>query len=328
MPTGTANTNKAAPPEVIAARPAGHCVYLAAALIPSCCPCGVRYTPASMVSYNAMFVNVVMIIFHHWAINRTMPSGPRGESGHVGDCGTVGTPGFNGSTVPGAAGEGPPSHGALPVLLRPEARQCRHGGPRMVGLSAAFPVPRCRACGRCTRAWLPVAPGAHCTVWPCCVVTGPPVVGAPNAPRAPANEPANKPGGGARGAAGLRVRRRPGRCGLPRDPWAVVPKRPERSAEHRQTIVVAAAAVSPGAQVSTGAGRPRGPPTGGGRTSRLPCSGCPAGREPERTPPRTKAAGKSDSLMSFAFYCPFNRRPLFCCWSAPAYCKLVPTLAA
>lgn len=226
MPTGTANTNKAAPPEVIAARPAGHCVYLAAALIPSCCPCGVRYTPASMVSYNAMFVNVVMIIFHHWAINRTMPSGPRGESGHVGDCGTVGTPGFNGSTVPGAAGEGPPSHGALPVLLRPEARQCRHGGPRMVGLSAAFPVPRCRACGRCTRAWLPVAPGAHCTVWPCCVVTGPPVVGAPNAPRAPANEPANKPGGGARGAAGLRVRRRPGRCGLPRDPWAVVPKTP------------------------------------------------------------------------------------------------------
>ena len=63
MPTGTANKHKAAPPEVIAARPAGHCVYLAIALIPSCCPCGVRYTPVFMVSHNAMFVNDVMKIF-------------------------------------------------------------------------------------------------------------------------------------------------------------------------------------------------------------------------------------------------------------------------
>ena len=98
-------------------------------------------------------------------------------------------------------------------------------GQRMISCAVSPCLCR-RPCSRCTRALLPVAPGAHCTVWPCCVVTGPPVVGAPNAPRAPANEPANKPGGGARGAAGLRVRRRPGQCGLPRDPWAVVPKTP------------------------------------------------------------------------------------------------------
>ena len=111
-------------------------------------------------------------------------------------------------------------------------------------------------------------------------------------PAAPANEPAHHVfrnsarRGGAGGPPGVRARRRPGL-----DPWAGEPKRPERNAEHRQTDIAAASMAAPGAQVSTGAGRPRRPPTGGSQMSRLLGDGCPAGREPERTPPRTKAAG-------------------------------------
>lgn len=161
----------------------------------------------------------------------------------------------------------------------------------MVGLSASFPVPCCRACGRCTRAWLPVAPGAHCTVWPCCVVTGPSVVGAPNAPRAPANEPANKPGGGARGAAGLRVRRRPGRCGFAARPLGRSTETPGAQRGAPANILRGCCCCFPG---RTSEHRSRAATTAPDWRHTVFAAAAPprpAGREPERPPPRTKAAG-------------------------------------
>lgn len=152
---------------------------------------------------------------------------------------------------------------------------------------AALPGP----CGRCTRAWLPVAPGALLLFGRAAPLPARPLFVRRTPPARRPNEPANKPGGGARGAAGLRVRRRPGQCGLPRDPWAVVPKTPgpQRGAPANRHC---------GCCSAPPRAHKREPEQGGCDGPRLAvCSlvawllRCPAGREPERTPPRTKAAG-------------------------------------
>lgn len=183
-------------------------------------------------------------------------------------------------------------------LLRPEGLGSAGTVPPACAECVVSP---CRAAGalrRCTRAWLPVAPGAAVDCMAGLRVSR--VVRCLCAERPPLRRPTSphitfsvtSPGGGAQGG-----RRACGRGGGPCKRLCRAThgpenrKRPDRSAEHRQTDIVAALLAAPGAQARTGAGRPRRPPTGGDWTSRLPCSGCPAGREPERTPPRTKAAG-------------------------------------
>lgn len=153
-------------------------------------------------------------------------------------------------------------------------------------------------CSRCTRARLPVAPGAAvdclaglrvCRVVRCLCAERPPLR-RPTRPHITFS--VRTPGEGAQG--GRRACGRgggPGDAALPLDPWAGVPKTPgaQRGAPANNLFGCSVVA-DPGAQVSTGAGRPRRPPTGG----MLPCGvllRCPAGRGPERTPPRAKTAG-------------------------------------
>lgn len=117
-----------------------------------------------------------------------------------------------------AAACGPGSDGTVPCSDRPDR---------------AAPVPCCRACGRCTRAWLPVAPGAAVDCLAGLRVSRAARCGC--AERPPLRRPTRPhitfsftaPGEGAQG--GRRACGRgggPGDAALPLDPWAGEPKTP------------------------------------------------------------------------------------------------------
>lgn len=235
---------------------------------------------------------------------------------------------------PNAAGEGPALTWVFSCAAA--ARPGSIGRCANAWVRAMFPR-ACAAgpCSRCTRARLPVAPGAAvdclaglrvCRVVRCLCAERPPLR-RPTRPHITFS--ARTPGEGAQG--GRRACGRgggPGDAALPLDPWAGVPKtpgpqrgapasihcgcclrRPGRTSENRSK----AAATAPDWRQSDFAAA----------LFRLPR------REGARADaPTSKGRRKIRRLLSFAIYRSLNRCPLLCCWSAPAYGKLVPTLTA